>query len=150
MGEDNEQDGSRGAAGEVSRGREAMITRALLAAILSLSLTTSAWAGFDEGWAAYERGDYATAFEEWLPVAERGDATAQYNLGLFYAKDRGSPAQLVLAHMWLSLAAPYLPDAKRAKARKVLDAMQERMTAARIDEARRLAREWRPKGKVTE
>ena len=38
--------------------------RALLAAILSLWLTTSAWAGFDEGQAAYERGDYATALEE--------------------------------------------------------------------------------------
>ena len=61
------------------------MTRALLAAVLSLWLTTSAWAGFDEGLAAYDRGDYATAFEEWLPIAEQGDAAAQANLGVMYA-----------------------------------------------------------------
>ena len=48
------------------------MTRALFAAVLSLWLTTSAWAGFDEGFAAFERGDYATAVEEWLPIAEQG------------------------------------------------------------------------------
>ena len=67
------------------------MTRALFAAVLSLWLTTSAWAGFDEGFAAYERGDYATALEEWLPVAEQGDASAQYNLGLMYYNGEGVP-----------------------------------------------------------
>ena len=52
------------------------MNRALLAAVLSLSLTTSAWAGMDEGLAAYERGDYATALEEFRPLAERGSAAA--------------------------------------------------------------------------
>ena len=65
--------------------------RALLAAILSLWLTTSAWAGFDEGVAAYDRGDYATALEEWRPIAEQGNADAQYNLGNMYYNGRGVP-----------------------------------------------------------
>ena len=42
----------------------------------------SAWADWDDGVAAYERGDYATALEEWRPLAEQGDADAQFNLGV--------------------------------------------------------------------
>ena len=94
--------------------------------------------------------DLAQARTWWRRAAQQGGADAQYNLGLFYAKDGGSPAQFVLAHMWLSLADPRLPNATRANAAKVLGAIRKRMTAAQIDEARRLAREWRPKGKVTE
>ncbi len=94
--------------------------------------------------------DLAQARTWWRRAAQQGNADAQYNLGLFYARDRGGPAQYVLAHMWLSLAAPQLPNAKRANAKKVLGAIQKRMTAAHIDEARRLAREWQPKGKGTE
>ncbi len=66
-----------------------VLGRTLLATVLSLWLTTSASAGFDEGWAAYQRGDYATALEEWLPLANSGNANAQYNLGIMYANGTG-------------------------------------------------------------
>ncbi len=33
-------------------------------AVLLVVLAAPAWAGWDEGWAAYERGDYATALRE--------------------------------------------------------------------------------------
>ena len=42
-----------------------------------LLLAAPAWGDFDDGQAAYERGDYETAFEEFLPLAEQGDALAQ-------------------------------------------------------------------------
>jgi hypothetical protein len=45
----------------------------------------------DDGLAAYGRGDYATALQEWLPLAEQGDAVAQYNLGVMYANGWGVP-----------------------------------------------------------
>ena len=45
-----------------------------LCAGFTLGLTAPAWAGFDEGLAAYQRGDYATALREWRPLAEQGDA----------------------------------------------------------------------------
>jgi TPR repeat protein len=80
-------------------------THALLVTILSLWLTTSAWAGFDEGWDAYERGDYATALEEWLPVAEQGHAETQTNLGFMYQHGYGVPQDLVAAVKWYRLAA---------------------------------------------
>ena len=35
-----------------------------LAAVLLVTLVGPAWAGFDEGMAAYDRGDYATALKE--------------------------------------------------------------------------------------
>ena len=41
-------------------------------------------ADFASGMRAYEKGDYATALKEWRPLAEQGDARAQYNLGRVY------------------------------------------------------------------
>ena len=46
------------------------ITR--LAGLSNLMLAAVARASFDEGWAAYERGDYETALKEWRPLAEQG------------------------------------------------------------------------------
>ena len=51
----------------------------------------SAWADLDDGLTSYQRGDYATAFREWLPLAEQGDALAQQYLGNMYATGRGVP-----------------------------------------------------------
>ncbi len=52
--------------------------RTLATVFLCLLLATPAWAGFDEGVAAYHRGDYATALREFRPLAEQGDAAAQW------------------------------------------------------------------------
>jgi len=41
-------------------------------------------AGMDEGIAALRRGDYATAAKELRPLAEGGNAEAQYRVGLMY------------------------------------------------------------------
>jgi len=50
-----------------------------------------AWADFKKGLTAYETGNYATALKEWRPLAEKGDADAQYSLGLMYDQGRGVP-----------------------------------------------------------
>jgi len=52
-------------------------------------MAAPAWADFDDGMAAYERGDYETAFEEWLPLAEQGHARVQIALGLVYYSGYG-------------------------------------------------------------
>jgi hypothetical protein len=54
--------------------------------ILCVSLALPAQAGFEEGLAAHILGDYATALKELQPLAEAGNAAAQYNLGLRYAE----------------------------------------------------------------
>ena len=55
----------------------------IAAALLSLTLPSSVAAqDYDSGWRAYNEGDYETALNEWRPLAERGNTTAQTNLGL--------------------------------------------------------------------
>jgi uncharacterized protein len=80
--------------------------RLLITAVLCLGLTGPAWgADFDKGVAAYERGDYATALREFRPLAEQGDASAQYNLGLMYSNGRGVTQDYKAAVMWYRRAA---------------------------------------------
>jgi S1-C subfamily serine protease len=192
-----------------------------LAVALVLGLVALAWADFEEGFDAANRGDYATALKEWRPLAEQGHAGAQYNLGIMYqrgtgvAKDytkamkwyrraaeqgdadaqynlgimydtgqgvpqnyakaarwyrraaeqghinaqynlgylyaegEGVPQDYVQAHMWFNLAASqHSPGEDRADAAKNRDIVSKRMTPAELAEARRLARNWRPKIEV--
>ncbi len=78
---------------------------AALCAGFTLGLTAPAWAGFDEGTAAYQRGDYATALREFRPLAEQGAADAQFNLGVMYFKGRGVPQVHAEAVKWYRKAA---------------------------------------------
>src|SRR5437016_1266347 len=73
--------------------------------LLSLGIALRAWAGFDEGIAAFSRGDYATALREWLPLAQQGDANAQSSLGYMYVMGQGVPQDYALAAMWYRRAA---------------------------------------------
>ena len=60
---------------------------------------------FQKGMDAYEKKDYATALREWKPLAEQGDAPAQYNLGMMYHKGQGVPQDYKTAVKWYRLAA---------------------------------------------
>ncbi|HUS98544.1 MAG TPA: sel1 repeat family protein, partial [Hyphomicrobiaceae bacterium] len=55
--------------------------------------------------AAHQRGDYATALKFWRPLAEQGNAAAQYRLGLIYANGRGMPQDNAEAVKWYGMAA---------------------------------------------
>ncbi len=70
-----------------------------------MCLAVPAWADFQAGMDANNRGDYATALREWRPLAEQGDALAQYNLGVLYRKGRGVPQDDVQAQQWYEKAA---------------------------------------------
>ncbi len=48
-------------------------------------------AGFKEGAAAYKQGDFRRAYQEWVPVAEEGDAETQFRLAALYAEGKGAP-----------------------------------------------------------
>ncbi len=78
---------------------------AALCAGFTLGLTAPAWAGWAEGMAAYNRGNYATALREWRPLAEQGDADAQHNLGVLYNTGRGVPQDYAKAVKWFRKAA---------------------------------------------
>ena len=114
--------------------------RYLLAAALAVMLApaTPAWADFNDGLAAYKRGDYAMALREWRPVAEQGNEKAQAMLGFLYYKGQGVPQEYVKAAMWLDLAARQ----GEQSAARLRDYAFSEMTPDQIDEAQRLAREW--------
>ncbi len=81
---------------------------ALIAALctgFTLGLTAPAWAGFNEGMAAYQRGDYVTTLREWRPLAEQGNAKAQYGLALMYGKGLGVRQDYAKALQWWRKAA---------------------------------------------
>jgi len=46
---------------------------------------------FAEGVAAYDAGNYAEAYEIWLPLARHGDLAAVFNIGLMLRDGRGIP-----------------------------------------------------------
>ena len=48
---------------------------------------------------------YATAVRKWRPLAEAGDAAAQYNLGVIFDQGRGVPRDTAEALRWYQLAA---------------------------------------------
>ncbi len=90
--------------------------------------------------------DYAEAVKWWRKAAEQGDPIAQYDLGVAYHNGEGVPQDYVQAHMLYNLAASRFPAGEdRDKAVKNRDIVAKRMTPAQISEAKKLAREWKPK-----
>jgi TPR repeat protein len=65
----------------------------------------STWTILGGGYQSYLKGDYQAAYEEWLPLAELGDAEAQFNLGVMYDEGAGIDQDLVAAASWYRKAA---------------------------------------------
>lgn len=82
-----------------------MTRTVLLAAALFLVTASPVRAGYDEGLAAYKRGDFVTAASEFLPLARDGDVRAQRNLGYLYEKGKGVPQNHLEAVSWYRRAA---------------------------------------------
>jgi TPR repeat protein len=62
-------------------------------------------ADFAAGLSAYDKGDYATALNEWRPLAEQGDAPSEFNLGLLYYDGHGVPQDYSEAARWFERSA---------------------------------------------
>lgn len=76
-----------------------------VALVLSVvCLAATAWADFQSGRDAYHRGDYATALNELRPLAEQGNDSAQFFLGVSYRYGYGVPKNLEMALHWYRLS----------------------------------------------
>ena len=74
--------------------------------MLMLSFSHAAIAGdLEDGVAAYEKQDFATALRLWTPLAEQGDADAQFLLGAMYFKGQGVAQDYKTTVNWYTLAA---------------------------------------------
>ncbi len=79
----------------------------LLTVLASAALVTGARAqNYDDGMRAYDAGNLSKALEIWGPLAENGDAVAQYSLGkLLEIGGAGVPPDLVAAAKWYQRSA---------------------------------------------
>ena len=78
---------------------------------------------FQKGMNAYERGDFTTALRKWKPLAEEGNARAQYWLGSMYKNGRGVPQDDKTALKWYRLSA----EQGHALAQNNLELLQKKM-----------------------
>jgi TPR repeat protein len=78
----------------------------LIAALLVLAASPALAAqSVKAGIEAWQKADYPGAVAIWRPLAEKGDADAQFNLGQAYRLGRGVPTNLSAAQTWFERAA---------------------------------------------
>jgi hypothetical protein len=83
-----------------------MIWAGVSGCVLALGMFGSVVAGpFEDGEAAFQSGDYATALKDWLPLANQGNAAAQNNIAAMYHAGQGVPQSDAIATQWLEKAA---------------------------------------------
>ncbi len=112
-------------------------TIVICAIIAQLLGTPAAFAGpWEDGMAAYNRGDYVPATRVFLSLAAQGNAKAQNVLGVMFRKGEGVPKNPARAHMWFSFAAKRGEAGARAELREV----SRTMTAQEISQAEAMAR----------
>lgn len=79
----------------------------ILTLLTGLCIHNFVSADFDTGNEAYKRGDYETALKEWGPLADAGNADAQYWIGILYANGYGVTQDGKEAARWYRAAAEY-------------------------------------------
>ena len=87
-----------------SKNAEAMMRKIFV--MLALMFSVTAWAGdLEDGIAAYDKQDYATAIVHFKAAAAKGNASAQNYLGVMYDEGHGVAQNYAEAVRWYKLAA---------------------------------------------
>jgi len=86
-----------------TRSLKGLLFSALL--LLAPGLAPPAAADFAAGVAAYDRGEYAAAYQAWLPLAQGGDPAAQRNVGHLHRFGLGVAQDFERATYWYREAA---------------------------------------------
>src|SRR6059058_5889080 len=81
--------------------RRYLVAAAILVAVAAPLSAQSVKAGIE----AWQKADYAGAVAIWRPLAEKGDADAQFNLAQAYRLGRGVTTNLSAAQTWFERAA---------------------------------------------
>ena len=76
---------------QTSRMKRLTATICVTIAVLLGSAGVSWSAEFKKGATTYQSGDYLTALREWKPLAEQGDVSAQFGLGVIYRWGKDVP-----------------------------------------------------------
>jgi TPR repeat protein len=90
---------------------------------------------WEDGMAAYNRGDYVPAIQLFRPLAAKGNARAQHLIGVMYHKGEGVARNSVRAFAWFSLAAAHGDREAQAKLRDI----SQTMTPDELSQGREMA-----------
>jgi TPR repeat protein len=105
---------------------------ALLAALQTIASGPVEAGPWEDGMAAYNRGDYVPAMQLFRPLARAGNVRAQALLGAMYRRGQGVGRSSVRAFMWLSLAAAGGDKSAKAELREASQSMSaEQLAQAR-------------------
>jgi TPR repeat protein len=83
-----------------------MFRHLAMAAVLALVASTAAAQDAHKGWTSWEAGDFQSALQEWLPIANQKDVNVQIllELGHIYKDGKGVPKDYGEAVKWYRLA----------------------------------------------
>jgi TPR repeat protein len=90
---------------------------------------------WEDGMAAYNRGDYVPAMQVFRAMAHQGNAKAQSVLGVMYRRGQGVSRSPVRAFLWFSRAAAR----GDAKAKAQLREVSQTLTPEELSQARQMA-----------
>jgi TPR repeat protein len=85
--------------------------------------------------------DHEIAFKWYYLAAQQDYAIAQNSLAVKYVEGLGVPKNYTIAHMWWNIAA----SQGNANGERNRDKVENRMTAAQIEDAKALAKDWMEK-----
>jgi TPR repeat protein len=112
-----------------------MMVGGLVVAAQILGIAGAVAGPWEDGMAAYNRGDYLPAIRLFRPLAEQGNPKAQSVLGVMYRRGEGVVRSPVRAFLWLSRAA----SRGDAKAKAQLRSVSQSMTPEELSQAREMA-----------
>lgn len=111
--------------------------------VIGAVLAAQVWASsavvagpWEDGMAAYNRGDYVPAMHVFRAMAEQGNVKAQSLLGAMYRRGQGVKRSSAHAFVWLSRAAVH----GDARAKTELRQMSQSMTVEELSQARTVMR----------
>lgn len=88
----------------------------------------------------YDNGIYSKAVKLFKPLAQEGDTTAQYYLGLMYGAGQGVPQNYMLAHMWSNIVVANTRDGElHQNASSYLASIEKNMSTQQIAKAQEAA-----------
>jgi TPR repeat protein len=120
------------------------VRRILFAALLCLGVAGIAQADdFENGWKAYNRQDYAAAYDIWRRLADRNDAQAQLMVGLLYANGQGVGQNVAEAYKWFLISAANGNEHAESLYAGATN-LDNLITPEEKAEAERQAQAWRP------
>ena len=115
--------------------KKRMMVGGLLVAAQFLGIAAAVAGPWEDGMAAYNRGDYVPAIRLFRPLAEQGNPKAQSVLGVMYRRGEGVVRSPVRAFLWLSRAASH----GDAKAKAQLRSVSQTMIPEELSQAREMA-----------